>query len=147
MQFWTIIADRSQCKIYESSGYIGALRFVESYEHPQARLREQDLETDKPGRSDHNDRFSRSELSPRQSAREHLADRFAKQLADRLVRGLREKSYDALRIAAEPGFLGKLRGMLPEEISRRIVVSINKELSNIPERELPEHFDRAQGNM
>lgn len=59
-------------------------------------------------------------------------DRWIKDAADELKRRVLRNDYDALAIVAPPKALGVLRKCLHKEVEKRLVCSVNKEMSGRP---------------
>ena len=91
--------------------------------------------TDKPGRS-----FA--SVGGRRSAMEQAdwheleEQRFAKDIADTLQVLVREKNIEALVIAAAPSFLASLRKSLHQEVEKRVIAELDKDLTNQPVNEI-----------
>lgn len=94
-----------------------------------------DQGTDKPGRS-------YASVGSRRSAMEqtdwHELDeqRFAKDIADMLQVLVREKNIEALVIAAPPRTLAELRKSMHDEVRKRIIAEVDKDLTNQPVYEI-----------
>lgn len=59
-------------------------------------------------------------------------DRFARDLADILYKRAHRNEFDELIVAADPSTLGELRKEWHQEVERRIVAEIDKDLTNHP---------------
>lgn len=103
------------------------------FENDNPPTREQG--TDKPGRS-----FA--SIGGRRSAMEqadwHELDeqRFAKDIADTLQVLVREKNIGALIIAAPPKILASLRKAMHQEVEKRVIAEVDKDLTNQPVYEI-----------
>ncbi len=128
MGTWIMTADRAGARIFERDG--NELTMVEHIAHEEGRLRSSDLGSDQPGRSFDSSKPGRHSMSKSESPQEHLAVQFAKSLANKLRDGRVQHRYTRLVIAAEPGFLGLLRGALDNQTQRLVV------------REVPEHLQQ-----
>ena len=91
--------------------------------------------TDKPGRT-----FA--SVGSRRSAMEQAdwhtleEQRFAKDVADALYTLVRERSIEALVIAAPPKTLAELRKSMHQEVEKRIIAEVDKDLTNQPVHEI-----------
>ena len=91
--------------------------------------------TDKPGRS-------YASVGGRRSAMEQAdwheieEQRFAKDVADKLETLVRERSIEALVIAAPPKILAELRRSMHEEVEKRVIAEIDKNFTNQPVHEI-----------
>jgi protein required for attachment to host cells len=103
------------------------------FENDNPPTREQG--TDKPGRS-------YASVGARRSAMEqadwHELDeqRFAKDIADKLQVLVREKQIEALVIAAPPKILAELRKSMHQEVEKRVIAEVDKDLTNQPVYEI-----------
>lgn len=109
------------------------LKTEKVYENDNPPTREQG--TDKPGRSFASVGSRRSSM---EQADWHELDelRFAKDIADRLQVLVREKSIEALVIAAPPKILAELRKSMHQEVQKRIIAEVDKDLTNQPVYEI-----------
>ena len=64
-------------------------------------------------------------------------ERFARELSQRLDRGVDNHQFDRLIIAAPPTFLGRLRRELSGRVRQRVVLDLDADYSNVPIRDLP----------
>jgi protein required for attachment to host cells len=91
--------------------------------------------TDKPGRS-------YASIGGRRSAMEQAdwheleEQRFAKDSADMLQRLVLEKNIEALVIAAPPKILASLRKSMHQDVERRVIAEVDKDLTNQPVYEI-----------
>jgi protein required for attachment to host cells len=75
-------------------------------------------------------------LASHTDAAEQESHRFAERLADLLRKGYDERRYAALLLVAPPRFLGYLRGVMRDPVTRQIVASLDKDYTRLDEREL-----------
>ena len=91
--------------------------------------------TDKPGRS-----FA--SVGSRRSAMEQAdwheleEQRFAKDVADTLYALVLERNVEALVIAAPPKILAELRKSMHQEVAKRVIAEVDKNLTNQPVDEI-----------
>jgi protein required for attachment to host cells len=140
---WILIADRAQARVFENNGPGTGLRLVREVPHPAGRLKNQDINADKPGRSFDSHGQGRHAMSKEHEPTEHVAQMFAKELSTLLEEARTHNRYHKLVLVAEPGFLGELRASLNTPTSALVSDSVRKDLSHIPERELPSHLGDA----
>jgi protein required for attachment to host cells len=128
MGTWVLVADSSRARLLNLEKN-RSLTEVEAFVCPEERLREQDLTSDRGGRSFDSRGGGRHGMEPVTSQREQLAIEFAKQIAERLD-GLRSSgAMDQLVLIAAPTFLGHLRAKLSGETEHLIALSIDKDLT------------------
>jgi protein required for attachment to host cells len=91
--------------------------------------------TDKPGRS-------YASVGGRRSAMEQAdwheleEQRFAKDVAETLQTLVLERSIEALVIAAPPKILAELRKSMHQEVEKRVIAEVDKDLTNQPLHEI-----------
>lgn len=93
--------------------------------------KDRDIKTDAPGTVQQSAGYGHSTYEET-DFKQQDEDRWVKDAADDLkVRALRN-DFDALAIVAPPKALGVLRKQLHKEVERRIVCTVNKEMSGRP---------------
>lgn len=81
------------------------------------------------------------ESTMRRSAAKVLEALFASQLSSMLAGHLRNDAFDRLILIAPASMLHKLRKMITPEVREKVVVEIERDLSNIPNDEIPHYLD------
>lgn len=133
---WVLVADGSRARLFHAEGARGGLTEIDTWLHPESRLREQDLVTDAPGQ-DRGRGGSAHGVNERHSAHDHELETFAREIAGRLQEALNEGSFGRLVLSAPPRFLGLLREALPAGVRQRVRHEIGKDLTSIKDlREL-----------
>lgn len=139
---WILIAHRGGARLFENPGPGKGVDLVKEIPHPEGRLKNQDIDADRPGRTFDSHGQERHALEREQMPAEHLAVQFARQLAGMLDEGRVHRQYDRLVLVAEPRFLGWLRDALSPETAQRLVASLDKDLGEVDVRELPERLGK-----
>jgi protein required for attachment to host cells len=93
--------------------------------------KDSDLKTDGPGAQQQSFGHGRSTMDETDYHQQE-EDVWVKEAADLLKKRALSNDFDALAIIAPPKALGVLRKALHKEVERRIVCSINKEMSGRP---------------
>ena len=137
---WILSANRSSASLFESDWPGTLMRRLQDIPHPQGRMQNKDIDTDKPGRVFDSIGQGRHSTSPKQEPTEHIAQQFALNLAEILNRGRLTHAYDKLILVAEPKFLGILRAALDKNTAGLITQSVNKELVDVKEKDLAEYL-------
>lgn len=143
---WILVCDASRARLFAATprrrGYVQ----VAALDHPASRARALDLQADAPGRKPSG--ASRGAIAvngglrgspgaePDTDPKDVEAMKFARELAATLSRGLDDHAFASLVLVAPPRFLGLLRDTLDEQVSRRVVHSVDKDLSQLPPHEL-----------
>ena len=137
---WILSANRSSASLFESDWPGKSMRRLQDIPHPQGRMQNQDIDTDKPGRVFDSFGEGRHSTSPKQEPTEHIAQQFALDLAEMLNKGRLTNAYDKLVLIAEPKFLGILRAALDKNTKSLIIQTVNKELLDVKEEDLAEYL-------
>jgi protein required for attachment to host cells len=139
---WILVAHDAGARVFEARGFGKGLELLEAIEHPEGRLRDREIDSDRPGRSFRKDSGDprRAAMSRGEGPHDRVVSDFARALADRLQRARVANQYDHLVLVAPPRFLGLLRSTLDGPTTQLVVGSINKDLAMKNESELIEHL-------
>lgn len=136
---WIVIADGAQARILENHGPGKGLVPLPAKALHKISRPTRDIDTDRPGRGynpggQHHAMDSQSD--PHREEKRRLADL----LAEHLNAAALEQSYDRLILVAPAKTLGDLRQALSKEASARIDGELTKDLTKIPDHDLPGHL-------
>ena len=137
---WILSANRSNANLFESNWPGKSMRRLQDIPHPQGKMQNQDIDTDKPGRVFDSFGNGRHSTSPKQEPTEHIAQQFALDLAEMLNKGRLTHAYDKLVLIAEPKFLGLLRDALDKNTESLVTQTVNKELLDVKEEDLAQYL-------
>ena len=137
---WILSANRSNASLFESDWPGSSIRRLQDIPHPQGRMQNKDIDTDKPGRVFDSFGNGRHSTSPKQEPTEHIAQQFALDLAEILNKGRLTHAYNNLVLIAEPKFLGVLRAALDKNTESLVTQTVNKELIDVREQDLAEYL-------
>lgn len=129
---WALVADRSEARVFERRSPKAPFVAVEALHHPEARIHAHEAP---PVESVDADGTPREVLPVERAPDEHTLDVFAKELASRLRRARTEGRFGRLVLAAEPGFLGRLRASLDDATRKLVTDEIPKHLLGVPDLE------------
>jgi len=131
---WIVVADSSRARIFGARNRGAELTELEVMYHPESRMRDQDLQTDRPGRmySMQGDFRSSTEQPP---ARKMEAERFAQELVEYLDKKHHEHHFEHLILAASPNFLGHLRHEFSDRLRKAVDYEISKDFSHLEKAE------------
>jgi len=93
--------------------------------------KDREIKTDAPGTTRQSVGFGRSTYDE-PDFQQQEADRWIKDAADELKTRVLRNDFDALAIIAPPKSLGVLKKALHKEVERRVVCTVNKEMSGRP---------------
>ncbi len=136
---WILVANASRAKLFATDERAERWELREEFQHEESRLPSREL----MGQFDNPNAGSLHAPSPEveNDGRQELEhDRFARELAQRLERGLNDHAYDRLVIAASPEFLGRLRKMISRRVHQRLMLDVRADYVNVPLQELPERI-------
>lgn len=124
------MAHRSGARVLESHGPTSALKVIQELDHPEGRLKAQEINTDRPGQSHQSSLHSPHPQASEQTATDRVADEFARELAGMLDEGRVHNRFSRLVLVAGPRFLGKLRDALPHATESLVVASVDKNVAD-----------------
>jgi protein required for attachment to host cells len=136
---WILVANASRAKLFATDERAEKWELRKEFLHEESRAQSRELmgQFDNPNAGTLHGPQPENEPNGRQEL-EH--DRFARELAQRLERGLNDHAYDRLVIAAPPEFLGRLRKMISHRVHQRLMLDMRADYMNVPDRELPERI-------
>jgi len=138
---WILVADASRARLFESNKKTGPWELIEEFEHPASAAKGHDIVADKFGRVQQSVADgTRSAMEPSTDPKEVEAMRFAQKLAAVLEQGHGCNAYGRLVLVAPPEFLGMLRKAIPATVAHRVAASVNKDLTQVPDRLLPQRL-------
>jgi protein required for attachment to host cells len=150
---WILVSDASRARLFADTSAARPYALVATFDHPESRARVADLVSDTNGRKPVggsrgvNARpggfHGRPGVEPDTDPKDVEAIKFARDLSDALSKGLDDRGYDELIVAAPPRFLGMLRETVSEQVRRRMVREIDKDLSLLPPREIEKRIRAA----
>jgi protein required for attachment to host cells len=141
MTTWVLVAHRSGARLLENPGPGKGLKLLEDIAHPQGRLKNGEINADKPGRAFDKFGGGRHSMSKEHEPVEQVAIMFAKQLGEKLDQGRIHNQYQRLILVAEPRFLGELRATLTSPTAALVSDTIDKDLIGVENRDLPKHLE------
>jgi protein required for attachment to host cells len=136
---WILVAHRSGARLFENVGRGKGLSLVEEIPHPEGRLKDGQINADKPGRAF--DTFSRRHsVSQEKGPSDQVTSMFAKRLGDMLDKARTQNRFTKLVLVADPHLLGELRAALNNQTTVLVTATLNKDLANVESRDLPKHL-------
>jgi protein required for attachment to host cells len=129
MTTWVIVADASRARVFSAEKSFSPLVEEEDFTHPEARLHEHDLQADRMGRAFDSGGDGRHAMGKETPPKKHEANRFARELCERLNVARAKGQFTKLYIIAAPSFLGALRGCMNAVTQKSIAGEIDKNLT------------------
>jgi len=142
---WVVVAHQAGARFMEhQSGFGRHLVLVRELDNPDARKRNHEIDSDRPGAaSSGGGGTMRRSMQHEQTAHEHVVTTFATAIATELSKSRAEGLFDTIILVAEPGFLGLLRDALDKPTARIVVDSVTKNLAMERPNEVAEHIGNA----
>lgn len=137
---WIVAADQVRARVFEAQGASGELEEIEDLVHPQGRMHPAEMASDSAGVTQDRFGYGRHGMGHAVEPKEEEAIRFAKEIDDALERACVAGRFDRLYIAAEPRFLGRLRGAMAVEVRRRLAGEVSLELTRQGLQEIRAHL-------
>lgn len=135
---WIVVMDRTGARLFERVARMKKLSVIKEWEHPGGNFRESELTSDRPGIGRMNSREYRGNVyTPPSTAKEHTLEDFCQEVSRYLNHKRMEDCYDELVLVAEPHTLGKLKESLNEQVSRKIIFTLDKDLAWMKTRDIP----------
>ncbi len=138
---WILIADGARARIFANHGPGKGIYAVDGAEVETELLPSRELRDDRPGRTfESANNTMRHAIAPRQDAHRELKRTFSEELAAILDEKLARKAYDRVVLVAPPATLGDLRSALSAQVREAVYAELDKDLTNTPAAELPQHL-------
>jgi protein required for attachment to host cells len=154
---WILVCDASRARLYREEPQGRGFTLLESFSHDESRARARDLMADAQGRKPNGNPggvgngahpggttggnyLGRPGAAPDTDPKAVEAQKFVRELAEALERGLNDHAYQALVLVAPPQFLGMLRATVSSQVEKRIETSIDKDFSWLEPHALEERL-------
>ena len=137
---WVLVTESSRARILVADSAISPLYEIESFVHPEARLHEQKLTSDLPGRQSNKHEVSSHSVADEVSPKEQEAINFAHTLTQHLEDAWNNNKFNQLIIIAAPDFLGLLRKSMPVSVTKQITFELDKNLCKHSIDEIQQHL-------
>ncbi|HUY91868.1 MAG TPA: host attachment protein [Pirellulales bacterium] len=141
MDTWILVADSSRARLFAASQRGKPWNLVEELRHPESRERTAEIDPTERGMQRQSFGYGSPAMEAKTAPRLVEHHHFAEELARKLDAGLKHGDYGALVIAASPKFLGHLKGILDKQVVKCITAAIDKDYTNLDERELAEQLE------
>ena len=121
-----VVAEQSRARFFLQEKKGGKLNETADLINENARLLEQDLVSDRPGRSFDIMGSGRHAMESKSSAKKQAATRFAMEICDYLEKTT--GTFENLVIVSSPTFLSLLRKKMPDSIAKLVSKEFKKNL-------------------
>ena len=138
---WALIADGARAHVLTQSGPEHRWTEVDGLSFTGDHAANQDLVADREGRSFSPSGSGRSAIQSRSDPHRRLKLAFAERMMQVLAKGIDDKAYRRLIIAAPPVTLGDLRKAMPDRVRAAVILELHHDLTKIPIVEIGEHLN------
>jgi protein required for attachment to host cells len=151
---WILIADGARARVLAHDRKSRTLSPAFPHEFTGSTAQSKEIASDRQGRSFESagrgqpgdaGGQGRHAMEPRTDPQRHAEYAFARELAHHLQDAANNHRFDRLVLVAAPKTLGDLRGLLPATVKKMISAELDKDLTNLPERDLPKHLESVLG--
>jgi protein required for attachment to host cells len=126
-----LVADGRKMLFFRNHGDENQIDLRTEAHEARTERKDRDIKTDAPGTMKQSFGFGRSTYEEADFQQQE-EDRWIKDAAEELKERALRNDFDALAIVAPPKALGVLRKALHKEVERRVVCTVNKEMSGRP---------------
>lgn len=143
---WIVAANTGRARFFALPKPNEPVQEIFDMVNANARQRDNEIDTDSLGqRAASSSRHgagmagtTSSDYQPHQTPKQHEAERFARDVAEYLLKACNEGQFRKLSLVASPEFLGVLRRLLDPQVAGRIDSEINKDYTQASGEELRE---------
>ncbi len=125
---WVVVADNSRARIFSADTPASQLIETKTLTHPEARLHQGDLVSDRPGR-DRNSGIGSHNMGHETDAKDESAIRFATEVCHHLEQARINSKFDKLYIVAAPSFLGLIRKHQTPALKKIVAGEVSKNMA------------------
>jgi protein required for attachment to host cells len=129
MKTWLIVTDAARARLYALADRSSPLEELQDLVHPAARLKGEEIDSDRPGRAFDSHGEQRHAMEPSTQPKHEEAMHFAHEIADLLREGLDTHRFDQLCVIAPPQFMGLLRETMDDAVRRTVKGELVKDLT------------------
>ncbi len=155
---WCLVCDASRAHLFRTTPAGRPYELIASFDHPESRARVANLVADTNGRKPvggsrgvgvagsrpggfHGKPGVEADTDPKDVE----AQKFARDLAAALERGLDAHAYEALVLVAPPRFLGLVKATVSAQVAKRVQGTIDKDLAAMAPREIERRVRADRG--
>jgi protein required for attachment to host cells len=140
-RIWVLIADGSRARILEQIGKGAPLSEVAGSRIETHVPPSRDIVSDKQGSTMVSGGARRHAYTPHTDPHREAKRDFLQGIAARLEKDVAADAFDDLVLVAPPQALGDLRSALSPHVASRVVREVTKDLTKVPDHEIPDHLD------
>lgn len=139
---WVVVSNSCQAKIFKIAKF-PKIEIINTLEHPESRMHNVDLVSEKPGRAFDKVGVGRHAYSPVTEPKQVEVEKFAKDLGKYLNAAFKNKEFTRFYLIASPAFLGLLRKELENKTQEAIVTEIAKDMTEHVNEDIEEQIAKV----
>lgn len=132
---WVVVADSNSCRIYDYHKKPDVLTLKKEMSHPENKLRDTDLTSDKPGRYRSGDSVHGA-YTPHSDPKAVKIDDFSREIAVALDHGRGTNAYAHLILILLPHMEGLISQHMNKHVKAMVTKTIGKEVTHLDEHAL-----------
>ncbi len=141
MKTWVAVVNRSEARIFEiNEKEKNKLKLVVKMENPKGRLKNSEINADRPGVNAFSFAYSQTSLTKSQEPTDRVAQVFAKSISKELEKAFNAHLFQNLILVVEPRFLGKIRAALSKQTYERVLTTLHKDLVHVADHDLHQYI-------
>lgn len=134
---WVIIADSSQCNIYEYTKLNDEMHLIKEIQHPENLLKDSDYMSDKQGSFRRSGRTAgHGTFLANADPKKTKIDQFSREIANLLEHDRKMHLFEHLILISPPHMNGLLHHYFSKHLKRKLDLSIDKSVVNFPHQKL-----------
>ena len=137
---WILVGNASKARLFQTNGRVHNMTLIKEFDHPQSREKGVDLVADRAG-SGSGGAGIHGGKSPKTMPKKVEAEHFAEEIARHLNKG-QGSEFGRLIIVMAPHFMGQVKSHLHDSTTKRITHTLDKDLTNLKERDLIQSLER-----
>ena len=140
MTYMIVVADSTRARIFTTATAHSPLSEIETMLHPESRVHDRAITSDLPGKVKGRDGSGGHAFEDKTDLKKHEHAEFARQVAEYVDAAQNEHNFSKLLLVAAPAFLGELRKYLSAETSTKIVIELDKNLTQHSVDDIRKHL-------
>lgn len=133
---WILVANKARAVILAASSPHMRPLIVDVFEHPEGRLKNSDLHSDRPGQLFESRGVARHAAEPSEDPVEHETRRFVRELGKRLEIAVEIGKFDELVVVCSHAIGAELRDLMPPQVGARLATTVTKDIAGWTNAEL-----------
>lgn len=137
---WVVVADGAQARIFLNEGVGKGVRELSDRAFSAERLRNRDIQADRPGRTFDRAGHGRHAMEPPSDPQAVAQHNFLREVVDWLAEQNRSAAFDRLVVIAEPRALGEICRLLPKALAEKLHGEISADLTKATAAEVEQRL-------